>query len=44
VLYVYPDTGDPEFTLVGNRSREYMRNPANYGPPRSVRLGVGIKF
>lgn len=44
VLYVYPDTGDPEFTLVGNRSREYMRNPANFGPPRSVRLGVGIKF
>ncbi len=43
VLYVYPDTGSPDFTI-GNYSVEYMRDPSNYGPPRSVRLGASIKF
>ncbi len=44
ILYVYPDTGDPDFTLVGARSKEYMQDPSNYGPPRSIRLGLGIRF
>ncbi|MCX6150552.1 MAG: TonB-dependent receptor [Ignavibacteriales bacterium] len=44
VLYVYTDTGDPEYTLVGARSIEYQRDPSNYGPPRSIRLGMGMRF
>ena len=44
VLYVYGDTGDPDYTLVGGYSNEYMRDPSNYGPPRSVRLGLTIRF
>jgi outer membrane receptor protein involved in Fe transport len=44
VLYVYRDTGDPDFTLEGNDSEEYIRDPSNYGPPRSIRLGASIKF
>ena len=44
VLYVYGDTGDPDFTSVGNHSAEYMQDPSNYGPPRSVRLGFTIRF
>ncbi|MCB9211757.1 MAG: TonB-dependent receptor, partial [Ignavibacteriales bacterium] len=44
VLYVYTDTGDPEFTLQGNPSVEYMRDPSNFGPPRSVRLGFTFRF
>ncbi|MCF8267709.1 MAG: TonB-dependent receptor, partial [Ignavibacteriales bacterium] len=44
VLYVYPDTGDPDFTLTGNYSDEYMRDPSNYGAPRTIRLGTSIKF
>lgn len=42
-IYVYGDTGDPTFTQVGGHSVEYMHDPANYGPPRSIRLGVGLK-
>jgi len=44
ILYVYPDTGDPDFTTVGNHSIEYMQDPSNYGPPRSVRLGFTFRF
>jgi outer membrane receptor for ferrienterochelin and colicin len=44
VLYVYPDTGDPEYTLVGARSIEYQHDPSNFGPPRSIRLGLGMRF
>jgi outer membrane receptor protein involved in Fe transport len=44
VRYVYGDTGDPEFTYEGNHSEEYMKDPSNYGPPRSVRLGASVKF
>ncbi|MFN4111056.1 MAG: TonB-dependent receptor [Ignavibacteria bacterium] len=44
IIYVYPDTGDPEYTFVGGHSKEWMKNPANYGPPRIVRLGIGIKL
>lgn len=44
VVDVYSDTGDPEVTFVGNLSREYQRDPSNYGPPRNVRIGASIKF
>lgn len=44
VLYVYGDTGDPEFTQVGGYSTEYMQDPSNFGPPRSVRLGFTMRF
>ena len=44
ILYVYPDTGDQNFTVVGNQSVEYMRYPSNYGPPRVIRLGASIGF
>ena len=44
ILYVYRDTGDPDFTLEGNYSEEYMKDPSNYGPPRSIRIGASFKF
>jgi hypothetical protein len=44
VLSVYSDTGEPDVTFVGQQSDEFVRNPANYGPPRSVRIGLGIRF
>ena len=44
VLYVYGDTGEPDYTFEGNHSIEYMRDPSNYGPPRSVRLGFTMRF
>ncbi|HCY75008.1 MAG TPA: hypothetical protein DHV28_03740 [Ignavibacteriales bacterium] len=44
ILYVYGDTGEPDFTYVGGQSIEYMRDPSNYGPPRSVRLGFTMRF
>jgi len=44
VIYVYPDTGSPEYTFEGNYSEEYMQDPSNYGSPRIIRLGASIKF
>ncbi len=44
VVYVYSDTGEPDFTYVGGASTEGMRDPSNYGPPRSIRLGASVKF
>ncbi|MBK7104290.1 MAG: TonB-dependent receptor [Ignavibacteriae bacterium] len=44
ILYVYSDTGDPEITLQGDYSIEYMKDPSNFGPPRSVRLGFTFRF
>ena len=44
VLYVYGDTGEPDFTNEGNYSVEYMRDPSNYGPPRAVRIGFTMRF
>ena len=43
ILYVYTDSGSPDYTQ-GTHSIEYMRDPSNYGPPRSIRLGASIKF
>ncbi len=44
VLYVYGDTGEPDFTNEGNYSVEYMQDPSNFGPPRSIRLGFTMRF
>lgn len=44
ILYVYRDTGEPDFTFEGNHSPEWMRDPSNFGPPRSIRLGATIRF
>lgn len=44
VLYVYRDTGEPDFTFEGGHSVEWMRDPSNYGPPRSLRLGLTFRF
>jgi hypothetical protein len=43
ILFVYTDSGSPDYTQ-GTHSIEYMRDPSNYGPPRSIRLGASIKF
>ena len=43
ILYVYTDSGSPDYTQ-GTHSIEYMRDPSNYGPPRSIKLGASIKF
>ncbi|MCS7054512.1 MAG: TonB-dependent receptor [Ignavibacterium sp.] len=44
VLYVYRDTGEPDFTFEGNHSLEWMRDPSNFGPPRSIRIGATVRF
>lgn len=44
ILWVYRDTGEPDFTFEGALSPEYMRDPSNYGPPRSIRLGLTFRF
>lgn len=44
ILYVYRDTGEPDFTFEGDLSPEYMQDPSNYGPPRSIRLGFTLRF
>ncbi len=44
ILYVYQDTGEPDFTFEGGHSFEWMRDPSNYGPPRIIRLGMGFRF
>ncbi|MFC1619559.1 carboxypeptidase-like regulatory domain-containing protein [Candidatus Neomarinimicrobiota bacterium] len=44
IRYVYSDTGDPDFTFYGGRSEDYMRDPSNYGPPRTIRIGLGFRL
>ena len=44
VLYVYGDTGEPDVTFEGAHSVEYMQDPSNFGPPRSIRLGFTMRF
>ncbi len=44
VLYVYGDTGEPDYTNEGNNSIEYIQDPSNFGPPRSIRLGFTMRF
>ena len=43
ILYVYRDSGSPDYTQ-GNHSTEYIKDPSNYGAPRSIRLGASVKF
>lgn len=44
VLFVYGDTGEPDVTFEGEQSNEFVNNPANFGPPRSIRLGITTRF
>lgn len=44
VLYVYQDTGEPNFTFEGGHSKEWMQDPSNFSAPRSIRLGLGLRF
>ena len=44
VLYVYSDTGEPDVTLSGGYSLDYMHDPSNFGPPRRIRLGARFGF
>jgi len=43
IIYVYRDSGSPDYTQ-GNHSAEWIRDPSNYGPPRTIRLGTSIKL
>ncbi|TFG99978.1 MAG: hypothetical protein E4H13_08380 [Calditrichales bacterium] len=44
VVWVWRDTGDPDYTTVGGYSNEYMQDPSNYGPPRVILLGLGVRL
>jgi hypothetical protein len=44
VISVYTDTGEPDQTTIGTHSQEYIQDPSNYGPPRRIRLGAGLRF
>jgi outer membrane receptor for ferrienterochelin and colicin len=44
VVNVYTDTGEPDITFFEDHSEEYIKNPANFGPPRTIRLGMGVRF
>ena len=44
VVYVYPDTGEPDITNEGVHSKEYVEDPSNYGSPRRIRLGLELGF
>ena len=42
VLYVWPDTGEPNVTIDTAYSKEYLDDPSNYGPPRQIRIGARL--
>jgi len=44
VVAVYTDTGEPDQTTIGTHSEEYIRDPSNFGAPRRIRLGMGLRF
>jgi len=44
VVRVYADTGEPDFTTLGNFSDEYIQDPSNFGSPRRIRLGLRLRF
>jgi outer membrane receptor protein involved in Fe transport len=44
VLYVWPDTGEPDVTFDTSHSQEYLQDPSNYGPPRRIHLGARLTF
>ncbi len=39
IVYVYPTTGSPDYSGLG-RSRSYDMDPANYGAPRRIWVGI----
>lgn len=45
--FVYPRTGDPwdpgDYAGVGVCTEDYAKNPAHYGPPRRIRLGLRVE-
>lgn len=42
VRLVFTSTGDPDYTVAGDHSEEYMNNPSHFGPPRTIRLGLSL--
>ena len=44
VLYVWPDTGEPDVTFDTSHSREYLEDPSNFGPPRRIRIGARVSL
>ncbi len=44
VRYVFTSTGEPDYTLSPGHSEEYMHNPRNFGPPRTIRLGLSLDW
>ncbi|HOP49495.1 MAG TPA: TonB-dependent receptor [Ignavibacteriales bacterium] len=45
VLYVYPDTGEPDVTFMYPfASVDYIKDPSNYGEPRYIRIGASLQF
>ncbi|MCX6137902.1 MAG: TonB-dependent receptor [Ignavibacteriales bacterium] len=44
VVSLYTDSGSPDMPLVKLYSEEYYRNPANYGSPRRIRLGLRLSM
>ncbi len=44
VLYVWPDTGEPNITYETAYSKEYLDDPSNFGPPRRIRIGARLTF
>jgi len=43
-LYVFTTTGEPDYTLTPGHSEEYMQDPSNLGPPRTIRLGLALDW
>ena len=44
VLSVFTSTGEPDYTLDPGHSEEYMHNPGNFGPPRTIRFGLSLDW
>ncbi len=44
VRYVFTSTGEPDYTLSPGHSEEYMHNPRNFGPPRTIRIGLSLDW
>ncbi len=43
-IYVFTTTGEPDYTLTPGHSEEYMKDPSNLGPPRTIRLGLALDW
>lgn len=44
VYTVFGDTGRPDYTTNPNVSEEYMQEPNRYGPPRTIEIGIQVKY